>query len=254
MNRERQLQAFSKLLDIMDELREKCPWDKKQTMESLRYLTLEEVYELSDGILKNDLEEIKKEIGDVLLHLVFYAKIASEKQAFDIADVIESLNEKLIFRHPHIYSDVEVADEKEVKENWEKLKLKEGNLSVLSGVSKGLPSMIKATRIQEKARGVGFDFPTTEEAWQKVEEEMKEFRNAENPQNKNDELGDVLFSIINYARLLNLNPDEALERTNLKFIQRFQYIEQKAKENGTSITELSLQEMDEYWNEAKKEK
>lgn len=254
MNRERQLQAFSKLLDIMDELREKCPWDKKQTMESLRYLTLEEVYELSDGILKNDLEEIKKEIGDVLLHLVFYAKIASEKQAFDIADVIESLNEKLIFRHPHIYGDVEVADEKEVKENWEKLKLKEGNLSVLSGVSKGLPSMIKATRIQEKARGVGFDFPTTEEAWQKVEEEMKEFRNAENPQNKNDELGDVLFSIINYARLLNLNPDEALERTNLKFIQRFQYIEQKAKENGTSITELSLQEMDEYWNEAKKEK
>lgn len=254
MNRERQLQAFSKLLDIMDELREKCPWDKKQTMESLRYLTLEEVYELSDGILKNDLEEIKKEIGDVLLHLVFYAKIASEKQAFDIADVIESLNEKLIFRHPHIYGDVEVADEKEVKENWEKLKLKEGNHSVLSGVSKGLPSMIKATRIQEKARGVGFDFPTTEEAWQKVEEEMKEFRNAENPQNKNDELGDVLFSIINYARLLNLNPDEALERTNLKFIQRFQYIEQKAKENGTSITELSLQEMDEYWNEAKKEK
>lgn len=254
MNRERQLQAFSKLLDIMDELREKCPWDKKQTMESLRYLTLEEVYELSDGILKNDLEEIKKEIGDVLLHLVFYAKIASEKQAFDIADVIESLNEKLIFRHPHIYGDVEVADEKEVKENWEKLKLKEGNLSVLSGVSKGLPSMIKATRIQEKARGVGFDFPTTEEAWQKVEEEMKEFRNAENPQNKNDELGDVLFSIINYARLLNLNPDEALERTNLKFIQRFQYIEQKAKEKGTSITELSLQEMDEYWNEAKKEK
>lgn len=254
MNRERQLQAFSKLLDIMDELREKCPWDKKQTMESLRYLTLEEVYELSDGILKNDLEEIKKEIGDVLLHLVFYAKIASEKQAFDIADVIESLNEKLIFRHPHIYGDVEVADEKEVKENWEKLKLKEGNDSVLSGVSKGLPSMIKATRIQEKARGVGFDFPTTEEAWQKVEEEMKEFRNAENPQNKNDELGDVLFSIINYARLLNLNPDEALERTNLKFIQRFQYIEQKAKEKGTSITELSLQEMDEYWNEAKKEK
>lgn len=254
MNRERQLQAFSKLLDIMDELREKCPWDKKQTMESLRYLTLEEVYELSDGILKNDLEEIKKEIGDVLLHLVFYAKIASEKQAFDIADVIESLNEKLIFRHPHIYGDVEVADEKEVKENWEKLKLKEGNLSVLSGVSKGLPSMIKSTRIQEKARGVGFDFPTTEEAWQKVEEEMKEFRNAENPQNKNDELGDVLFSIINYARLLNLNPDEALERTNLKFIQRFQYIEQKAKEKGTSITELSLQEMDEYWNEAKKEK
>lgn len=254
MNRERQLQAFSKLLDIMDELREKCPWDKKQTMESLRYLTLEEVYELSDGILKNDLEEIKKEIGDMLLHLVFYAKIASEKQAFDIADVIESLNEKLIFRHPHIYGDVEMADEKEVKENWEKLKLKEGNLSVLSGVSKGLPSMIKATRIQEKARGVGFDFPTTEEAWQKVEEEMKEFRNAENPQNKNDELGDVLFSIINYARLLNLNPDEALERTNLKFIQRFQYIEQKAKEKGTSITELSLQEMDEYWNEAKKEK
>lgn len=254
MNRERQLQAFSKLLDIMDELREKCPWDKKQTMESLRYLTLEEVYELSDGILKNDLEEIKKEIGDVLLHLVFYAKIASEKQAFDIADVIESLNEKLIFRHPHIYGDVEVADEKEVKENWEKLKLKEGNLSVLSGVSKGLPSMIKATRIQEKARGVGFDFPTTEEAWQKVEEEMKEFRNAENPQNKNDELGDVLFSIINHARLLNLNPDEALERTNLKFIQRFQYIEQKAKEKGASITELSLQEMDEYWNEAKKEK
>ncbi|WP_394265590.1 nucleoside triphosphate pyrophosphohydrolase [Bergeyella zoohelcum] len=254
MNRERQLQAFSKLLDIMDELREKCPWDKKQTMESLRYLTLEEVYELSDGILKNDLEEIKKEIGDVLLHLVFYAKIASEKQAFDIADVIESLNEKLIFRHPHIYGDVEVADEKEVKENWEKLKLKEGNHSVLSGVSKGLPSMIKATRIQEKARGVGFDFPTTEEAWQKVEEEMKEFHTAENPQNKNDELGDVLFSIINYARLLNLNPDEALERTNLKFIQRFQYIEQKAKEKGTSITELSLQEMDEYWNEAKKEK
>lgn len=249
--KEQKLEAFSKLLDIMDDLREKCPWDKKQDMQSLRHLTLEEVYELSDAILVEDLPEIKKELGDVLLHLVFYAKIGSEKKAFDIADVINSLNEKLIFRHPHIYGDVEVKDEEEVKQNWEKLKLKEGNKSVLSGVSKGTPSMVKAFRIQEKVKGIGFDFANSVDAWKKVEEELNEFHTEKDFEKKEQELGDVLFSVINYARILGMNPDAALEKTNLKFISRFQKMESLAFEKSLILSDLSLQEMDLLWEEAK---
>lgn len=252
MDRTRQLKAFSNLLDIMDNLRAQCPWDKKQTMNTLRHLTIEEVYELSDSILKNDLEEIKKELGDILLHLVFYSKIASETDDFDIADVIETLNEKLIFRHPHIYGDIQVKSEEEVKSNWEKLKLKEGNNSVLAGVSQGLPSMIKAARIQEKVRGVGFDFESSEDAWGKVEEEIQEFKKEKNPKRQEEELGDVFFSLINYARLKNLNPDEALEKTNLKFIRRFQELEKMMLEKGKSFDEVSLYELDEIWKQIKK--
>ncbi len=250
--KEQKLEAFSKLLDIMDDLREKCPWDKKQNLQSLRHLTLEEVYELSDAILVEDLPEIKKELGDVLLHLVFYSKIGSEKNVFDIADVINSLNEKLIFRHPHIYGDVEVKDEEEVKQNWEKLKLKEGNKSVLSGVSKGTPSIVKAFRIQEKVKGIGFDFANSDDAWKKVEEELSEFHTEKDFEKKEKELGDVLFSIINYARILGMNPDSALEKTNLKFINRFQKMEHLAIERNQNLSDLSLQEMDEFWEEAKK--
>ena len=245
------LEAFSRLLDIMDDLRENCPWDKKQTFQSLRHLTLEEVYELSDALLEEDLEEIKKELGDVLLHLVFYAKIGSEKGSFDIADVINSLNEKLIFRHPHIYGDVEVADEEEVKQNWEKLKLKEGNKSVLSGVSKGTPSIVKAYRIQEKVKGIGFEFASAEDAWKKVDEELAEFHAETDPDKKEAELGDVFFSLINYARLTGINPDSALERTNHKFISRFQKMESIALQRNLVLTDLSLQEMDLLWDEAK---
>jgi len=245
------LEAFSRLLDIMDDLREKCPWDKKQTLQSLRHLTLEEVYELSDALLEEDLQEIKKELGDVLLHLVFYAKIGSEKGSFDIADVINSLNEKLIFRHPHIYGDVEVADEEEVKQNWEKLKLKEGNKSVLSGVSKGTPSIVKAYRIQEKVKGIGFEFASAEDAWKKVDEELAEFHAETDPDKKEAELGDVFFSLINYARLTGINPDSALERTNHKFISRFQKMESIALQRNLVLTDLSLQEMDLLWDEAK---
>lgn len=250
--REKQLKAFGNLLDIMDELREKCPWDKKQTFQSLRHLTLEEVYELSDALLEEDMQEIKKELGDVLLHLVFYAKIGSESESFDIGDVIEALCEKLIFRHPHIYGTAEVKNEEEVKQNWEKLKLKEGNESVLSGVPKGLPSMIKAFRLQDKARGVGFDFPNEAEAWKKVEEELREFREASGKKEKEEELGDVFFSIINYARIAGLNADDALERTNQKFIKRFRKIEKLASEKGKSLPEMSLEEMDKLWEDAKK--
>ncbi|QFG52533.1 nucleoside triphosphate pyrophosphohydrolase [Chryseobacterium sp.] len=245
------LEAFSRLLDIMDDLREKCPWDKKQTLQSLRHLTLEEVYELSDALLEEDIPEIKKELGDVLLHLVFYAKIGSEKGSFDIADVINSLNEKLIFRHPHIYGDVEVADEEEVKQNWEKLKLKEGNKSVLSGVSKGTPSIVKAYRIQEKVKGIGFEFANAEDAWKKVDEELAEFHAETDPDKKEAELGDVFFSLINYARLTGINPDSALERTNHKFISRFQKMESIALQRNLVMTDLSLQEMDLLWDEAK---
>ncbi len=245
------LEAFSRLLDIMDDLREKCPWDKKQTFQSLRHLTLEEVYELSDALLEEDLEEIKKELGDVLLHLVFYAKIGSEKGSFDIADVINSLNEKLIFRHPHIYGDVEVADEEEVKQNWEKLKLKEGNKSVLSGVSKGTPSIVKAYRIQEKVKGIGFEFANAEDAWKKVDEELAEFHAETDPDKKEAELGDVFFSLINYARLTGINPDSALERTNHKFISRFQKMESMALQRGLVLSDLSLEEMDLLWDEVK---
>lgn len=245
------LEAFSRLLDIMDELREQCPWDKKQTNESLRGLTLEEVYELSDALIKADHLEIKKELGDVLLHLVFYAKIASETQTFDIADVIHSLCEKLIFRHPHIYSDTKVKDADEVSRNWEFLKLKEGHSSVLSGVPKSLPTLIKAHRIQEKARGVGFDFNNKKEAWQKVLEEIKEFETEQNPEKQIDELGDVMFSIVNYARFLNIHADDALERTNQKFLNRFGLMEEMMKEQQLSFSDLKLHQMDELWEKAK---
>ncbi len=250
--KEQKLEAFSKLLDIMDDLREKCPWDQKQDLQSLRPLTLEEVYELSDALMSENLPEIKKELGDVLLHLVFYAKIGSEKGSFDIADVINSLNEKLIFRHPHIYGDIKVENEEEVKQNWEKLKLKEGNTSILGGVPKSLPALIKAYRIQDKVKGIGFDFPNKEEAWKKVEEELQEFQTETDAFKKEEELGDVLFSLINYARISGINADTALERTNQKFIRRFQALEELAKTRNLSLGEMSLDEMDDLWNEVKK--
>ena len=250
--KEQKLEAFSQLLDIMDDLREKCPWDQKQTLQSLRHLTLEEVYELSDALLEEDMHEIKKELGDVLLHLIFYAKIGSEKGSFDIADVINSLNEKLIFRHPHIYGDVEVKDEEEVKENWEKLKLKEGNKSVLSGVTKGTPSLIKAYRIQDKVKGIGFEFANAEDAWKKVDEELAEFHAETDLDKKEQELGDVFFSLVNYARISGINPDTALERTNNKFINRFQQMENLALEKNLNLADLTLEKMDELWEEAKK--
>ncbi len=253
--REQQLQAFGRLLDIMDELRSKCPWDKKQTFQSLRHLTIEETYELGDAILNNDLQEIKKELGDVLLHIVFYAKIGSETNDFDIADVANSIAEKLIHRHPHIYSDVVVKDEEEVKQNWEKLKLKEGNTSVLEGVPTSLPSMVKANRIQEKVSGVGFDWEKPEQVWEKVQEELSEL-NVEIEKGNTDkiesEFGDVLFSMVNYARFINVNPENALERTNKKFIKRFQYLEKAAKKKGKTLHDMSLTEMDVFWNESKK--
>lgn len=254
-SREQQLSAFNRLLDIMDELREKCPWDKKQTLESLRNLTVEEVYELGDAIIENDLNEIKKELGDVLLHIVFYSKIASETQAFDIADVANAISDKLISRHPHIYGDEVVETEEQVLQNWEKLKLKEGNKSVLGGVPKSLPAMVKANRIQEKARGVGFDWDNASQVWEKVQEELFEFQDevaANNQEKMEDEFGDVLFSLINYARFVNINPENALEKTNVKFIKRFQYLEEKAIIDGKSLENMTLEEMDVYWNEAKK--
>lgn len=253
---DRRLEQFERLLNIMDDLREKCPWDKKQTLESLRHLTIEETYELADAILDNDLEEVKKELGDILLHIVFYAKIGSEKNAFDIADVAEGVCEKLIHRHPHIYGDVEVADEAEVKRNWEKLKLKEGKKSVLEGVPKSLPALIKATRIQEKARGVGFDWDNQQQVWDKVQEELGELKEeidkGAKQQAIEDEFGDVLFSMINYARFVDVDPEMALERTNKKFIKRFQYLESQSKKDGKDLSEMTLVEMDEYWNAAKK--
>lgn len=253
--REQQLQAFGRLLDIMDELRLKCPWDKKQTFESLRHLTIEETYELGDAILDNDLQEIKKELGDLMLHLVFYAKIGSETNDFDIADVANSISEKLIHRHPHIYGDMVLKDEEEVKQNWEKLKLKEGKSSVLEGVPKALPAIVKASRIQEKVAGVGFDWEKPEQVWEKVQEEINEL-NAELVKGNTDaiesEFGDVLFSLINYARFIKVNPENALERTNKKFIGRFQFLENKAKKLNKSLQDMSLAEMDVFWNEAKK--
>ncbi len=247
------LKAFERLLIIMDDLRAKCPWDMKQTMESLRHLSIEEMYELSDAILEGDQQEIKKELGDIMLHLVFYAKIASETNTFDIADVLNSVCEKLISRHPHIYGDVKVANEEEVKANWEKLKLKEGNKSVLAGVPSSLPSMVKAARIQEKARGVGFDWDNRDQVWEKVQEELNEFRDEvdHNKEKATEEFGDVLFSLINYARFVDINPDEALERTNKKFIKRFQYLEQASAADGKKLGEMTLEEMDKYWNAAK---
>jgi XTP/dITP diphosphohydrolase len=254
-SRAQQLKAFNRLLDIMDELREKCPWDKKQTLESLRHLTIEETYELADAILENDLPEIKKELGDVLLHIVFYAKIGAEKKAFDIADVANAICEKLIDRHPHIYGDVVVKDEEEVKQNWEKLKLKEGKSSVLEGVPKSLPALVKANRIQDKVAGVGFDWEEPQQVWEKVQEELTEL-NEEVKQNNTDniesEFGDVLFSMINYARFIGVNPENALERTNKKFIKRFQFLEEAAKKEGKEISDMSLIEMDVHWENSKK--
>lgn len=253
---EEKLKAFERLLVIMDELREKCPWDKKQTIGSLRHLTIEETYELADAILDNDLPNIKKELGDILLHIVFYAKIASETGEFDIADVIHSLCDKLVHRHPHIYGDVQVANENEVKENWEKLKLKEGNKSVLAGVPKSLPSLVKASRIQDKAKAVGFDWEKKEQVWEKVQEEIAELKVEVDQQAPIEqieaEFGDVMFSLINYARFLDINPEDALERTNKKFIKRFQYLETEAAKDGKQLGEMSLEEMDVYWNRAKK--
>lgn len=253
--REEKLQAFGRLLDIMDDLREKCPWDRKQTMESLRVLTIEETYELADAIIDNDLDEIKKELGDILLHMVFYAKIGEEKEAFDIADVLHSISEKLIRRHPHIYGDAKVEDEQEVKENWEQIKLKEkANTGVLSGVPKSLPSLIQAIRIQEKAAGVGFDWDNKEQVYQKYQEEWRELQEEIKQKNSNkieEEFGDVMFSLINYARFLDVNPDNALAKTNNKFKNRFNFIETRAKEQGKAIHDLSLVEMNEFWDLAK---
>lgn len=253
--REEQLKAFGRLLDIMDELRDQCPWDKKQTLQSLRHLTIEETYELGDAILDNNLQEIKKELGDLLLHIVFYAKIGSETQDFDIADVANSICDKLIDRHPHIYGDVVVADEEEVKRNWEQLKLKEGKKSVLEGVPKSLPALVKASRIQDKVKGVGFDWEEPHQVWEKVQEELAELQLEVNTGDQNrieSEFGDVLFSMINYARFLKVNPEDALERTNKKFIKRFMYLESKANELGKSLHDMTLAEMDVFWEEAKK--
>jgi XTP/dITP diphosphohydrolase len=248
------LKSFDNLLQIMDELREKCPWDREQTIASIRHLTIEEVYELNDAILNNDPNEIKKELGDVLLHIVFYAKIASETNLFNIYDVIESLSEKLIRRHPHIYGNVEVENSEEVKQNWEQIKLKEkGNetKSVLSGVPKTLSSIVKAYRMQDKAAQVGFDWPNKEKVWDKVNEELQEFKEAETIEQKEEEFGDLMFSLINYARFAKINPDDALEKTNIKFKKRFEYIEKKALENGEKLVEMGLEKMDKFWNEAK---
>ncbi|MFC0605387.1 nucleoside triphosphate pyrophosphohydrolase [Winogradskyella pulchriflava] len=249
-----QLKAFERLLIIMDELREQCPWDKKQTLESLRHLTIEEVYELGDAILDNDLDEVKKELGDVLLHIVFYARIGSETNDFDIADVCHSICDKLVDRHPHIYGDVKVENEEDVKRNWEQLKLKEGKKSVLEGVPKSLPAMVKANRIQDKVAGVGFDWEHPEQVFEKVEEELAELKLEITNGNKDaieSEFGDVLFSMINYARFLKVNPENALERTNKKFIKRFQYLESKAKDLNKSLKDMTLSEMDVFWEEAK---
>jgi XTP/dITP diphosphohydrolase len=254
-SREQQLQSVNRLMDILDELRIKCPWDAKQTFESLRNLTIEEVYELADSISSQNTEELKKELGDVLMHILFYAKIGSEQKLFDLKDIADSISDKLIFRHPHIYGDVEVKDEEEVKANWEKLKLKEGNKSVLGGVPKALPSLIKAYRMQEKASGVGFDWNNKTEVWAKVEEEIQEFQESEQEANMDameDEFGDVLFSLINYARFVGVDPDKALERTNQKFIKRFTSIETMASDLNKSVADLSFEEMDAMWNESKK--
>lgn len=252
--------AFSRLLTVMNTLRIHCPWDRKQTMESLRHLTIEEMYELADAILDQDLDEVKKELGDLLMHLVFYAKIAEEQDAFDITVVLNNVCDKLIHRHPHIYADIKVNNAEEVKNNWEQIKLNEGSRSVLAGVPKTLPALVKAYRIQDKVRGVGFDWEDKAEVWKKVEEELQEFQEEFNLEDHNQidldraeqEFGDVLFSLINYARHLGINPENALEKTNKKFIRRFNHLEQRAHENGQKLSEMNLEEMDVYWNEAKK--
>ncbi len=253
-SRKEQLEALDRLLTIMDELREQCPWDKKQTMQSLRHLTIEETYELGDAILDNDLNEVKMELGDVLLHIIFYSKIGSETNDFDIADVANAICDKLVNRHPHIYGDVKVIDAEDVKRNWEQIKLKEGKKSVLEGVPKSLPALVKANRIQDKVSGVGFDWEEPQQVFEKVQEELGELQvevKAGDIEKIEAEFGDVLFSMINYARFLGVNPENALERTNKKFIKRFQYLEVKAKEIGKEMNDMSLEEMDVYWNEAK---
>ncbi|WP_291115435.1 nucleoside triphosphate pyrophosphohydrolase [Empedobacter sp. UBA7248] len=249
--RKDQLQAFERLLDIMDELREKCPWDRKQTMETLRTLSIEEIYELSDAIIEKDSDEIKKELGDVFLHLVFYSKIASEQNNFDVADVLNGICDKLIHRHPHIYGDVEANTEEKVLQNWEQIKLKEGNKSVLSGVPTSLPAMVKAYRIQDKVKGVGFEFENSDQVFEKIIEEINEFKEEQNPTDKEMEFGDILFSLINYGRFNGINSEDALERSNKKFITRFQKLEEIAKENGQNIADLTISELDKLWNLAK---
>ena len=253
-SRQEHLNAFERLLDIMDELREKCPWDKKQTLQSLRHLTIEETYELGDAILDNDLPEIKKELGDLLLHIIFYAKIGSETNDFDIADVANSISQKLIDRHPHVYGDIDVKDEKEVERNWEKLKLKEGKKSVLEGVPNSLPAMVKANRIQDKVAGVGFDWEEPHQVFDKVKEELFELSSEiekGTQENIESEFGDVLFSLINYARFIKVDPESALERTNKKFIKRFQFLEEAANNEGKQLSEMTLAEMDVHWEKSK---
>ena len=247
---DKRLAAFERLLNIMDDLRAQCPWDKEQTMESLRHLTIEETYELSDAILNNNLDEVKKELGDLMLHMVFYSKIGEEKNAFTITEVLHAICEKLISRHPHIYSDVKVDGAEEVKQNWEQLKLKEGNKSVLSGVPNSMPSLVKAMRMQDKAAQVGFDWPDKTQVWDKVEEELQEFKEAKG-KDKEEEFGDLLFSLVNYARWLKINPDDALESTNRKFKHRFESIEAAAKFQGRKLSDMTLEEMDVIWNKAK---
>ncbi|MBP1630972.1 MAG: MazG family protein [Bacteroidetes bacterium] len=250
------LESFEKLLRIMDDLREKCPWDKKQSFDSLRHLTIEETYELAEAIIEKDLDEIKKEVGDILLHIVFYAKLGSEEKAFDMKTIIDSLNEKLIRRHPHIYGDVNVENAEQVKENWEQIKLQEGRKSVLSGVPSTLPALVKAYRIQDKARGVGFDWDNVSQVWEKVEEEIEELKHELNSENRDiekieQEFGDILFALINYSRFIDVNPESALERTNKKFIKRFKYIEEKITEDGKDMRDMNLEQLDVYWNKAK---
>lgn len=249
------LEAFERLLKIMDELRTGCPWDKEQTLESLRHLTIEEVYELSDAILEGDKDEIKKELGDLMLHLVFYAKIGSETNDFDMKDILDSISEKLIFRHPHIYGNVEVSSPEDVKNNWEKLKLKEGKKSVLEGVPQSMPPLVKAYRIQEKVKGVGFEWEYSEQVWDKVQEEMAELKyeveNGGTKRKMEDELGDLLFALVNYSRYIGINPEDALERTNKKFIRRFQFIETESAKDGKKVENMTLEEMDVYWEKAK---
>ena len=254
MNMKEKEKAFIRLVEIMDKLRDECPWDKKQTISSLRYLTIEEVYELSDAILDEDFEEIKKELGDLLLHIVFYSRIASEKNKFDISDVLNTISDKLIHRHPHIYANVKVKDEKDVKENWEKLKLKEGKNSVLEGVPKSLPAVVKAYRIQEKVRGIGFDWQNKEQVWDKVLEEIQELKDEEISKSERieDEFGDLLFALINYSRFININPEDALEKTNKRFIKRFQILEAMVKNQEKEFSDLSFEEMNLFWEKAKK--
>jgi len=252
--REKQLKAFEELLDIMDKIRTECPWDRKQTLQSLRHLTIEETYELGDAILDNDTDEIKKELGDLMLHIVFYAKIASETNAFDMADVLNGINEKLIHRHPHVFGDFVAESEEDVAKNWEQLKLKEGRKSVLEGVPRSLPAMIKASRIQDKAASAGFDWDEPEQVFEKVQEEIEEFHNEvknRDQQKIEAEFGDILFSLINYARFIKVDPESALERTNKKFIERFQYLEKEAAKEGKSLSSMSLDEMNVHWEKSK---